>query len=789
MAGAGVITTTITTPTSRAASLFIGGRDFSSSLFLETLKIRDVVGNTRATLETTLRGAVVDLPELYDQARVRFVDHTAGDEPFTGFLRSKHPITGLDPKIEVLAEDRAALLDDIWVDVELRRPETMQQRIGYFWGQYAGSQFSGDLSFVQSIGDTLPLQRYDTVTLRQAIEMIVVQASSTAQFHVDNMGRPHVFTSETNDAPYDVVHATPGGGEVAPTDLDINFDGGAYFNRVLVRGATPEATLFVQDDAAIASAAGLVRTGMLQASEVTTAAMATAVGQQYLASQKAAVARGTFSVESTYDGWRAGQNLTVNDPDIFSSPQPFQIRSVERRVSGRGSNQLHSTYSIEFGGRAIGLEGEGQAPLIAGRSGSVYLLDQLGNAIVSTAASTSTGAFGAVARRYIMSGVYNGDFYAPPPGPDARIDDTTNPLPYWSFVQSSGTSVTATAVLDSGAGSGRTLQFDMASGAAGDEGYIEQLVPVNAARGQNWVYVPRVTFQADTAVNDMEMFLTSQFLKVDGVTTTGTGGSSSSTTTLVGAGNVFDIGNPPNSGAMPSDAFWLRIRCGFRRGSEANGSSGRMFITEVRVVAGPDGLRFPDFSDPTTWTYGRILQDDGVMELTPHAAASGLNTTIGLGMANGVFIQDVRVRHTPQGAIAIRTSTQTITTGTWTAIDFTGTDILDPFAFHNPGSNPSRFTIPTGWSGAYLCVGQIGMGSTTAMCQGSWTVNGAAETGPEIATSRVTGTSEPPRFQVIRVLELNAGDYVELSVQHTVGVNHTLEANCWAAVYYLGELA
>jgi hypothetical protein len=58
------------------------------------------------------------------------------------------------------------------------------------------------------------------------------------------------------------------------------------------------------------------------------------------------------------------------------------------------------------------------------------------------------------------------------------------------------------------------------------------------------------------------------------------------------------------------------------------------------------------------------------------------------------------------GAFAKKTSTQSLTNETLTAITFTGEE-FDTDAFHDNSTNTSRFTIPAGKGGKYLITGTI----------------------------------------------------------------------------------
>ena len=65
------------------------------------------------------------------------------------------------------------------------------------------------------------------------------------------------------------------------------------------------------------------------------------------------------------------------------------------------------------------------------------------------------------------------------------------------------------------------------------------------------------------------------------------------------------------------------------------------------------------------------------------------------------------------GANATKTANQSLANATLTAVTFEGTDILDSNSFHNPSSNNTRMTIPTGYDGKYLIQATIEFASNT----------------------------------------------------------------------------
>ena len=132
------------------------------------------------------------------------------------------------------------------------------------------------------------------------------------------------------------------------------------------------------------------------------------------------------------------------------------------------------------------------------------------------------------------------------------------------------------------------------------------------------------------------------------------------------------------------------------------------------------------------------------------------------------------------GWLAQRTADQTgVATATFTAVSFTGTDISDTSAFHDPGSNPSRATIPSGKAGVYRLSTYViwDGGNAAGRRQLLFYKNGAAVTGGYGPTMQGTTAF----FEQMRLtsdpLTLAVGDYVEVMVFQDSGGNRTLSGS------------
>lgn len=210
MPGIAITATQLTTPETRTLSIFIGGRYVTPDVQWDSFVATDAAGTRRGTVNLRLNRALADVPEVRDQALLRAVDHDANAEVIRSYVRSRRPslTPGFD-SVELVCDDISGILDDVFIASSVHPSETMQSRIGTLW-RYAGSHLSPDLSYVQSIGSTLPAQSFAGVSLRQAIESTISQASSSADYYVDPLGHLHVLLAQSNPAPYNLATASPG---------------------------------------------------------------------------------------------------------------------------------------------------------------------------------------------------------------------------------------------------------------------------------------------------------------------------------------------------------------------------------------------------------------------------------------------------------------------------------------------------------------------------------------------------------------------------------------------------
>lgn len=117
---------------------------------------------------------------------------------------------------------------------------------------------------------------------------------------------------------------------------------------------------------------------------------------------------------------------------------------------------------------------------------------------------------------------------------------------------------------------------------------------------------------------------------------------------------------------------------------------------------------------------------------------------------------------------AIRSTNQSLNNSSSTTIDFTAADEFDTDGFHDPSSNSTRITIPSGLDGVYLVLGHIQYAqNSTGVRINRILVNGSATN--YRTTAAAFSTSTTAFVQVYAILELAATNYVEMDGFQTSG--------------------
>lgn len=265
---------------------------------------------------------------------------------FGGFVRSNRPTVAATGRgVHVMAVDYNSLLDRQLVISDSRSSgESDLARLTYLMTTY-GDQFSADYSQIATLEASLPAQTFVAITLRQAIERVLGQASTLSAYHVDAQGRLVTYDrSTTTAAPFDVVVGAPGAGEIAVDDFSIDFDSSNLANAIYVVGATAAGSGWFTDASSIAAYGRRER--FFNAPDSDTSGKAAQVGAAVLQDQKNPIPRGSFTTVSPNDGWRIGQHTAVTSAQHGLTAEEYRVARVTvAYLNPAGDRQ----YRIEIG--------------------------------------------------------------------------------------------------------------------------------------------------------------------------------------------------------------------------------------------------------------------------------------------------------------------------------------------------------------------------------------------------------------------------------------------------------
>lgn len=584
---------------------------------------------------------------------VQVHDNTLGAQVFLGFvLRRWAEQEGPGRYINIEAVGVSRMLDELLVPREVRPIESDQARVAFLWGAYAKYPLGPEMSLVALTNAAMPADDLVGMTLRTALTQTAGLAGGSTQYFVDSLGRL-VWRSGAgvSTAPFNInVAPTPGGGNIAPVDLKVTRDG-VIKNRYYVRAATEDASVWVTDTDSVDRYGP--REDYIDAASSESPVASYNIAQLALGKTADPNVRAEFTTVDPNSGWRADQYITVTSAADTLTAEVLRIAKVTTTFwRGDGKRSYHIEAG-KTGGRFSSLTGS--APSLTATPGQTIagtIGTPDGTSLLSTVDDPQSGGFGPTTRRFITSGVYNSDFNATPANPDSSITND-NRLPFWTIAQESGTAFRAISVADPTAASGRSIEMTLSAGAAGDEGYLEQIAPVNGSQGRSFVYLPSATYKTGAVVNNIEVRCSAQFLLEDGVTTTGTAALAGFTTTSRGANTVFDVQPAANtSGIVPADAYWLRMRVGLRRGAAATTDTVTVTLHEVRFQTGGIQVFVADGSNPTTYGYGSLYQQGGVLWVVVNqGGAGGSNPFMYLDATNG----NIGITAASTGAVVLRT--------------------------------------------------------------------------------------------------------------------------------------
>jgi len=187
-------------------------------------------------------------------------------------------------------------------------------------------------------------------------------------------------------------------------------------------------------------------------------------------------------------------------------------------------------------------------------------------------------------------------------------------------------------------------------------------------------------------------------------------------------------------------------------------------------------------TNPMTTTGDTIYSSSGS---TPARLGIGSTGQV-LTVAGGIPSWATPSSGTPTfvGVKAQKNAVQSIANNTDTVVTFAGTDTFDTNGYHDPATNNTRFTIPSGKGGYYLVTGNWGFASNATgnrecyfNLNGSFGFNGGGI--PAQPTSATVGTYSA-------IVNLSVGDYIEMYVNQTSGGALNANTSCLVSMQFLG---
>jgi hypothetical protein len=136
------------------------------------------------------------------------------------------------------------------------------------------------------------------------------------------------------------------------------------------------------------------------------------------------------------------------------------------------------------------------------------------------------------------------------------------------------------------------------------------------------------------------------------------------------------------------------------------------------------------------------------------------------------------------GVWAVGTSTA-LSNAAYTSLAFASADTFDTDGFHDPSSNNTRLTVPAGLGGKYLFVGRSHWpnGSSSTDRRLSYRINGGSDAQPQYRETYASTVGVATYAEMVTVLDLAAGDYVEL--RQYVNIGSQTAADYWAQLVKL----
>ena len=234
-----------------------------------------------------------------------------------------------------------------------------------------------------------------------------------------------------------------------------------------------------------------------------------------------------------------------------------------------------------------------------------------GSNLVSTNSDGETSLlFGPAALREIQAGVANGDFAISPDASDATISDS-NPLPYWTFTDSSSGIIVPTIVTSSSTAMGNALRFSVSATTTGKTATFTRYMPIAGNANRVYSYIGQLYRIAvsgtagDKALVKITLTLTSYSADL-------TAGSTSTTANYTANSTTPTL----TTSAFTPDATAAFILVALK--VETTGTtSGTVTIdfSEIRTARGDSLIPITDDANPT-WLPALITASNGTLTIT-----------------------------------------------------------------------------------------------------------------------------------------------------------------------------
>lgn len=446
--------------------------------------------------------------------------------------------------------------------------------------------------------------------------------------------------------------------------------------------------------------------------------------------------RGNATVSGVPTGWNLATNANASDIDgaIYykvagaSEPTAHQWTLSGSVKSSGAATEFAGSYAAGTG--SLDKTNSNNGSGTAGTTGLTGTLAQADEVVVTMFANIDTFTWGSHDNSQTEHGeaASTGGSASTRNNTSAarRIVTATTSVNYGATLSSSGTWIAAVA----------TFKAAAVAEVQADNSYIEQVVPVWASKNRAFSFSPYGYYEviASSGAGVSKLYVELQFLKV-GLSTTGSSYRSEFSMSSGGSGEIALLDTAGANTSPPADAYWARIRFGLCRDNAASASAtATVQLDETFVLSGFPRIHVAEVATPATYTRGTIQQFNGIVAISADTLTNDASRRLGVSLSGILrhgsdtdpafssgntqgdlwFRSDLErwqvynstaaawrgVRPTAYGCIAVHGG-GAFGTGSSTAIPYSGSDLTDLLAMHDPSSNNSRITIPSGWDGLW----------------------------------------------------------------------------------------